>query len=77
MLWLPLLDNDPVPVFDAEAALKTQLRVIEKMLIVDALKRHKHSLEAVVQEFAIPWRTSYHRVKELGLTALGRCFCSA
>jgi transcriptional regulator with PAS, ATPase and Fis domain len=41
------------------------------MLIEDALKRHKHSLDAVVQELEIPRRTLYHRMKELGLACLG------
>jgi transcriptional regulator with PAS, ATPase and Fis domain len=78
VLGLPLLGNDPVPVCDAEAGLKTQLRAIEKMLIADALKRHKHSLEAVVQELAISRRTLYQRMKELGLTCIGgRRYCNA
>ncbi|WP_447650327.1 sigma 54-interacting transcriptional regulator [Pseudomonas abietaniphila] len=71
VLGFPLLGADPVPHRDPETGLKTQLRVIEKMLIEDALKRHKHSLDAVVQELEIPRRTLYHRMKELGLACLG------
>jgi transcriptional regulator with PAS, ATPase and Fis domain len=71
VLGFPLLGADAEPVRDPETGLKTQLRVIEKMLIEDALKRHRHSLDAVVQELEIPRRTLYHRMKELGLTCLG------
>jgi transcriptional regulator with PAS, ATPase and Fis domain len=70
VLGFPLLGADPEPHRDPETGLKTQLRVIEKMLIEDALKRHKHRLEAVVQELDIPRRTLYHRMKELGLSCL-------
>lgn len=67
VLGFPLLGGDAPADGDLEAGLKTQLRVIERMLIEDALKRHKHSLEAVVQELEIPRRTLYHRMKELGM----------
>nr|WP_296258175.1 MULTISPECIES: sigma 54-interacting transcriptional regulator [unclassified Pseudomonas] len=71
VLGFPLLGVDIEPHRDPETGLKTQLRVIEKMLIEDAFKRHKHSLDAVIQELEIPRRTLYHRMKELGLTCLG------
>ncbi|NBB13632.1 sigma 54-interacting transcriptional regulator [Pseudomonas sp. SLFW] len=70
VLGFPLLGADIEPDRDPETGLKTQLRVIEKMLIEDALKRHKHSLDAVIQELEIPRRTLYHRMKELGLSCL-------
>ena len=65
VLGFPLLDAMPKPTVDPEAGLKTQLRVIEKIIIQDALKRHKHSLDAVLQELEIPRRTLYQRMKEL------------
>nr|WP_082060968.1 sigma 54-interacting transcriptional regulator [Pseudomonas abietaniphila] len=71
VLGFPLLGADTEPTRDPETGLKTQLRVIEKMLIEDAIRRHKHSLDAVLQELEIPRRTLYHRMKELGLTCLG------
>ncbi len=46
-----------------------QMRVIEKMLIQDALKRHRHNVDAVLQELELPRRTLYHRMKELGVAA--------
>gem|GEM_PF-3839289 len=71
VLGFPLLGADIEPDRDPETGLKTQLRVIEKMLIEDAFKRHKHSLDAVIQELEIPRRTLYHRMKALGLTCFG------
>jgi transcriptional regulator with PAS, ATPase and Fis domain len=70
VLGFPLLGTEPSTHRDPETGLKTQLRVIEKMLIEDAFKRHKHRLDAVVQELEIPRRTLYHRMKELGLNCL-------
>jgi transcriptional regulator with PAS, ATPase and Fis domain len=67
VLGIPLLGAEPVEDRDPVTGLRTQLRVIEKMLIEDALKRHKHSLDAVVSELDIPRRTLYHRMKELGV----------
>ncbi|RML85579.1 Type III transcriptional regulator HrpR [Pseudomonas syringae pv. maculicola] len=45
------------------------MRIIEKMLIQDALKRHRHNFDAVLQELELPRRTLYHRMKELGVAA--------
>jgi transcriptional regulator with PAS, ATPase and Fis domain len=50
-----------------QAGLKSQLRVVERLLIQDALKRHKHSLDSVIAELDIPKRTLYQRMKELGV----------
>jgi transcriptional regulator with PAS, ATPase and Fis domain len=68
VLGFPLLGAEPIEEPDPVSGLRTQLRVIEKLLIQDALKRHKHSLEAVVHELDIPRRTLYHRMKELGVS---------
>jgi transcriptional regulator with PAS, ATPase and Fis domain len=67
VLGFPLLGSAALSDRFLHTGLKTQLRVIERMLIEDALRRHKHSLEAVVQELEIPRRTLYHRMKELGM----------
>lgn len=45
--------------------LKAQLRVIEKVLIEQSLKRHSHCIDAVCQELDLPRRTLYRRIKEL------------
>jgi len=45
--------------------LKKRMRAVEKMLIQDALKRHKNGLEAVAEELGISRRTLYQRIKEL------------
>lgn len=47
--------------------LKTQMRVIEKVLIQEALKRHNQSIDAASEELDIPRRTLYHRMKCLDL----------
>lgn len=48
-------------------SLKCQLRLIEKVLIQESLRRHRHSIEAVLDDLDIPRRTLYHRMKELDL----------
>jgi transcriptional regulator with PAS, ATPase and Fis domain len=63
----PILGTQLKEERDPVSGLRTQLQVIEKMLIKDALKRHKHSLEAAGQELDLPRRTLYHRMKELGV----------
>lgn len=70
VLGFPLLGADPQPPRDPQSGLKTQLRVIEKMLIEDAFKRHKHRFDAVLEELEIPRRTLYQRMKELGVSDL-------
>ncbi|UZE25637.1 sigma 54-interacting transcriptional regulator [Pseudomonas sp. B21-056] len=69
VLGFPLLGADPVDSHSPAPSLRDQLRVIEKMLIQDAFKRHRQDVEAVVQELEIPKRTLYHRMKELGVAA--------
>lgn len=65
VLGFPLLGAQPLDVHNAAAGLKFQLRLIEKVLIQESLKRHKNSIEAVSQELDIPRRTLYHRMKDL------------
>lgn len=65
VLGFPLLGAELIEENAPANGLKTQLRVIEKILIQEALKRHKHCVDAVSQEFEIPRRTLYHRMKEL------------
>lgn len=48
--------------------LKAQLRVIERILIQEALKRHGQSVEAACMELGVPRRTLYHRIKSLEKT---------
>lgn len=50
---------------DDRKGLKKRMRAVEKMLIQDALKRHKHCLEAVAHELNISRRTLYQRMREL------------
>lgn len=65
VLGFPLLGEDPVEDKASSTGLKSQLRVIEKILIQAALKRHNNSIDAVSVELNIPRRTLYHRMKEL------------
>ena len=67
VLGFPILGTQLIEARDPVSGLRTQLKVIEKMLIKDSLKRHKHSLEAVGHELDLPRRTLYHRMKELGV----------
>ena len=62
MLGYPALDQ-PQPAQPMQ--LKAYLRVIERILIDDALKRHQQSVEAASSELGIPSRTLYHRIKSL------------
>ncbi|MFJ3485262.1 sigma 54-interacting transcriptional regulator [Pseudomonas sp. NPDC090202] len=65
VLGFPLLGSESEPGQTTSSGLKSQLRVIEKVLIQAALKRHNNSIDAVSQELNIPRRTLYHRMKEL------------
>ena len=70
LLGFPLLGNELIGRPDEKQprpGLKSQLRVIESLLIQDALKRHKHSLDLVIKELGIPKRTLYHRMRALGV----------
>ncbi|MCF5706578.1 AAA domain-containing protein [Pseudomonas syringae] len=69
VLGFPLLGAELFESEQADTGLRTQLRVIEKRLIQDALKRHRHNVDAVLQELELPRRTLYHRMKELGVAA--------
>lgn len=65
VLGFPLLGDEAAEDRESSTGLKSQLRVIEKVLIQAALKRHNNSIDAVSQELNIPRRTLYHRMKEL------------
>jgi transcriptional regulator with PAS, ATPase and Fis domain len=65
VLGFPLLGGEQGEERESSTGLKWQLRVIEKVLIQAALKRHNNSIDAVSQELNIPRRTLYHRMKEL------------
>jgi len=65
VLGLPLFDSELVREGESPTALKFQLRLIERMLIQESLKRNQHSIDAVSRELDIPRRTLYHRMKEL------------
>ncbi|WP_032632435.1 sigma 54-interacting transcriptional regulator [Pseudomonas syringae] len=67
VLGFPLLGSDSVEGVAPATDLRTQMRIIEKMLIQDALKRHRHNVDAVLEELELPRRTLYHRMKELGV----------
>jgi transcriptional regulator with PAS, ATPase and Fis domain len=66
LLKLPLLGED-INQVGVTTALKSQLRVIERVLIQESLKRNAHSIDAVSRELDIPRRTLYHRMKDLGV----------
>ncbi|WP_223537007.1 sigma 54-interacting transcriptional regulator [Pseudomonas sp. GL-B-16] len=64
VMGLPPLGDDPTPE-GVTTALKSQLRLIERVLIQESLKRNEHSIDVVSRELDIPRRTLYHRMKEL------------
>jgi transcriptional regulator with PAS, ATPase and Fis domain len=64
VLKLPLLGDDETQ-NGVVTALKSQLRLIERVLIQESFKRNKHCIEAVSRELDIPRRTLYHRMKAL------------
>lgn len=63
VLGMPLIDDDPDET--SETGLKNQLRLIEKTLIQQSLKRNDHCIAAVTSELDIPRRTLYQRMKDL------------
>jgi len=63
VLGMPLIDDDPDE--SSETGLKNQLRLIEKTLIQQSLKRNDHCIAAVTSELDIPRRTLYQRMKDL------------
>ncbi|MEO4017393.1 sigma 54-interacting transcriptional regulator [Pseudomonas rossensis] len=65
VLGFPLLGAEPINGHDPATGLKSQLRVIEKVLIQESLKRHKNNIKAASQELDIPRRTLYQRIKNL------------
>ena len=65
VLGFPLLGGQQSEEDESSSGLKSQLRVIEKVLIQAALKRHNNSIDAVSEELNIPRRTLYHRMREL------------
>lgn len=71
IMGLPPIDTEiayslvPAHCTCTKAGLRKQLRAAEKLLIQDALKRHKHCLDTVAKELNISRRTLYQRIKEL------------
>lgn len=63
VLGMSLLDDDPDEL--SGIGLKNQLRLIEKTLIQQSLKRNDHCIAAVIHELNIPRRTLYQRMKDL------------
>lgn len=67
VLGFPVLGVEPHDEEHLACGLKAQLRVIEKVLIQESLKRHHDCVDAVSQELDMPRRTLYRRMKELGI----------
>lgn len=65
VLGFPVLGIEAHGPDHSDCGLKAQLRVIEKVLIEQSLKRHDHCIEAVCLELDMPRRTLYRRIKEL------------
>ncbi|WP_434702653.1 sigma-54-dependent Fis family transcriptional regulator [Pseudomonas sp. Z1-12] len=65
VLGFPVLNAGPVEEENPAGGLKSQLRVIEKALIQQSLKRHQNCVDAVSTELGMPRRTLYRRIKEL------------
>lgn len=66
VLGFPLLGAGPGEDLEGQT-LKAQMRVIERILIQEALKRHGQSVDAVSMELGVPRRTLYHRIKSLDI----------
>ncbi|MGY2183703.1 sigma 54-interacting transcriptional regulator [Pseudomonas agarici] len=66
VLGFPLLGGDGSDDVEGQS-LKAQMRVIERTLIQEALKRHGQSVDAVSMELGLPRRTLYHRIKTLDI----------
>jgi len=49
------------------ASLKARLRLVEKTLIVESLRRHASSVEQVAMELGVAKRTLYYRMKQLNI----------
>jgi transcriptional regulator with PAS, ATPase and Fis domain len=67
VLGFPIFDTYLIEARDPVKGLKARLNSIERMLIRDALRRHRHSLDAVGHELNLPKRTLYHRMKKLAI----------
>jgi transcriptional regulator with PAS, ATPase and Fis domain len=65
VLGLPLFDGEADEGQSSTTALRYQMRLIERVLIQESLKRNQHCIDAVSRELDIPRRTLYHRMKEL------------
>lgn len=65
VLGFPVLGVGPDHEEHQACGLKSQLRVIEKVLIQESLKRHQNCVDAVSEELGMPRRTLYRRIKEL------------
>ncbi|KTC05308.1 regulatory protein, Fis family [Pseudomonas syringae] len=65
VLGFPLLGAEPQGEEHLACGLKSQLRVIEKALIQESLKRHDNCVDSVSLELDMPRRTLYRRIKEL------------
>lgn len=67
VLGLAPFSNGTDAEYDCEMKLKARLQQIEKLIIQDSLRRHLHSIDAVVHELGIAKRTLYHRMKQLDI----------
>lgn len=65
VLGFPVLGVGPDHEERLACGLKSQLRVIEKVLIQESLKRHQNCVDTVSAELGMPRRTLYRRIKEL------------
>ena len=59
-LQIPDIENSP-----KSGSLKLQVNLLEKEMIVDALKRHKGSVTAAAQDLSITSRMIRYKIKKL------------
>ncbi|WP_339532575.1 sigma 54-interacting transcriptional regulator [Pseudomonas mucidolens] len=65
ILGLPAISSSCEKPRKITMTLKERLGHIEKILILDSLRRHSMSVEAAALELCVPRRTLYHRMKQL------------
>ncbi|QHF47886.1 AAA family ATPase [Pseudomonas sp. S35] len=68
VLGLPTIGASPFAHQDNEMSLKDRMQQIEKVMIEESLRRHKHCVDGVALELGVAKRTLYYRIKQLDIS---------
>nr|WP_314560913.1 sigma 54-interacting transcriptional regulator [uncultured Pseudomonas sp.] len=68
VLGLPPISTAVISHQAIKMSLKTRLHQMEKSLIEESLRQHRHCVDSVAIELGIAKRTLYHRMKHLGVS---------